>query len=244
MIIDVTTDDGTPISFECEQTIASAWVSRGILEGSTYPHLPFVGDVQVVLDAGANCGAAAVYFAHHYPDAVIHCCEPGSLQRAILERNAADRSNIVVHPIGLHDHDGVLPLYQGLDDSGMTSLHRTDWNAAEPAESVTVRAAGPWAAEMGLDRLDVVKLDVEGCEVPVLESLGPLLPTVKVLYVEYDSRHDRRAIDRILADTHDLYAGKVLLDQGELVYVSRTIADDPAATEHLRERLTQSTGGR
>lgn len=237
MILDVTTDDGTSIAFECEDTIASAWVTRGVLAGTTYPVLPFVDDVEVVLDAGANCGAASVYFAHHYPDARIHSCEPGSHQRAFLERNVARHPGITVHPIGLHDHDGELPLYQGLDDSGSSSLIPGEWNADEPTETVTVRAAGPWAAELGLDRLDIVKLDVEGCEVPVLESLAPLLPTVQVLYVEYDSRDARRAIDTLLAPTHELYVGKVLLDQGELVYLSRRWADDPIATDHLRTML-------
>lgn len=233
MKLTIEPDDTEPFEFECEDTIASAWVSKDILLNRTYPVLPFIDDVRVVLDAGGNCGAAAVHFARHYPDATIHTFEPGSHQRAFLERNAAAHSGISIHPIALHREDGEMPLYQGDSDSGMSSLAPSAW-ATVSSETVTVRSAGGWAHEHGIDRIDVLKLDVEGCEVDVLESLGSLLGTVKVLYVEYDSREARRDIDRILEPTHDLYAGKVFLDQGELVYLSRHEANREIATDHLR----------
>ncbi|MET0902827.1 MAG: hypothetical protein ABWZ52_06285, partial [Acidimicrobiales bacterium] len=65
-------DDGAPIDFECGDTLVSRWVCEEILAGKTYPYLPFVPDVRVVFDVGANCGAATVHFARHYPDAAIH----------------------------------------------------------------------------------------------------------------------------------------------------------------------------
>jgi FkbM family methyltransferase len=237
MKLSIEASDGTTIEFECEDTIASAWVSRAILTDETYPIMPFIDDVDVVLDAGGNCGAAAVHFARAYPDATIHTCEPGSQQRAILQRNAADRPNITIHPIALHSKDGEMPLYQGDHDSGQSSLTRSEF-ATESFETAVVRDAGTWAAELGLDHIDVMKLDVEGCEVDVLESLRSLLPTVKILYVEYDSRAARREIDAILADTHELYAGKIFLDQGEVVYLSKEQADRPVVTDHLRALFT------
>lgn len=237
----LTIDADPPFEFECEDTVASAWVSKGILENQTYPVLPFVDDVRVVVDAGGNCGATAVHFARHYPAAAIHTIEPGSFQRSILERNAAPYPNITVHPIALADTDGELPLYQGAEDSGMTSLTASEWTG-DDHEVVEVRAAAGWAAATGLERIDILKLDVEGFEGAVLESLSPLLPTVQVLYVEYDSRDDRRRIDRILEPTHHLYAGKIFLDQGELVYLSHTRADEPAATDHLRSLFVPDEG--
>ena len=60
--------------------------AEGILEGRTYPHLPFVDDVQVVLDIGANAGAATRYLAHHRPDAKIYAFEPAAGPRQFLER--------------------------------------------------------------------------------------------------------------------------------------------------------------
>jgi FkbM family methyltransferase len=221
----VTGDDGEDIEFECSNTISSRWVSKAILAGHTYPCLPFVDDVQVVADVGANCGAASVYFARHYPDATVHSFEPGSEPRAILERNAAPYPNVRVHPIGLHRVDDVLPLYKGRGgDTILGSIFRRDINADE-SEPVQLRAAGDWAAEHGIERIDV------------LESLAHLLATVKVLYVEYDSRQARRDIARMVDDTHDLYKGVLYLAQGECIYLRRDLADLDAAGEHLLRLL-------
>jgi hypothetical protein len=72
--------------------------------------------------------------------------------------------------------------------------------------------------------------------VAVLHSLLPLIPTVKVLYVEYESRQDRRTIDALLAPTHELYFSMMMaLDQGECVYLHRDLADHPDAVPRLKE---------
>ncbi len=236
----VDSDDGTTVEFECADTLASQWTTRDIIAGKTYPFLPFADDVQIVFDVGANCGAASVYLARHYPDAAIHSFEPGREPRAILERNAAQYSNITVHPIGLGAIDEVVPLYQGDGDIGMGSLFRRSVNRDE-SEPVQIRAGGSWAAERGIARIDVLKVDVEGSEVNVLESLLGLLPTVKVLYLEYDSRQSRRAVDAMLEPTHELYTGLVFLDQGECIYIRKELADLESATEHLMARWRGET---
>lgn len=242
MDLRIDTPDGT-VEFECEDSIASAWVSRGILSGETYPVLPFVDDVEVILDVGANCGAATVHFARHYPLARIHSFEPGHRQRAVLERNCTRLANVSVHPIGLHAHDGEADLFAGRGDSGMSSFTPGEWTTAS-SERAQLRSAGGWAAENGLDRIDIVKLDVEGCEVDVLRSLDALVATIKVAYVEYDSRTARREIDAVFDPTHHLYSGKVLLDQGEVVYLRADLADDPRADQYLRDTFTEAIADR
>jgi FkbM family methyltransferase len=241
MKLTLTGPDGGPIDFECGDTMISRWISREILAGKTYPFLPFVTDVQVVFDVGANCGAATVHFARHYPDAVVHAFEPGSEPRAILERNAAAYPNVQVHPVGLHSADQTVPLYKGGEDSGLGSVFRRPVNLDE-SEPVELRASGAWAAERGITRIDVLKVDTEGCEIHVLGGLSALLPTVKVLYVEYDSRQALRDLDRMLEASHELYMGLVFLDQGECIYIRKDLADLPAATERLRELVSAFAG--
>lgn len=196
--------------------------------------LPFVDDIDVIWDAGANCGAASVHLARAYPDAVVHAFEPGSQALSYLRRNTGALQNVTVHPIGLDDRDSVARLQFDAFDIGQASVRG---NAAKVGgEDVTLRSAGDWAAEHGIDRIDLLKLDVEGCEVAVLDSLVLLIPTMKVIYVEYESRADRRAIDAMLAPTHELYYSAMMaLDQGECVYLHRDLADHPAAVPRLKE---------
>ena len=226
-----TFDDGAPVEFECEDNIVSRWVCESILRGETYPHLPFLGDVGVILDVGANCGATTVYLAHHHPDAAIHCFEPAPIPRARLEHNVAAMERVQVHPFGLHDHDATVDLHVGIG-SGMSSVVHTDDPDAR-IERIEVRDAGRWSNDQGIDAIDILKVDVEGLETQVLASLAHLLPTVKVCYLEYDSRHDRRRIADLFAPTHDLYLGMMFLDQGECIYLRRDLADHPDAGARL-----------
>lgn len=236
-------DDGGLVGFECAPGFVSRWVCEAILCGQTYPHLAFVPDVRVVFDVGANCGATTVFFARHHPDAVVHSFEPARGSVALLRRNTSALPNVEVHPIGLHSEDMEVPLYFGAGDAGMASILQRDVNV-ERSEPVQIRAAGPWALEHDIERIDILKVDVEGCEVPVLRSLEGLLPTVKVLYVEYDSRADRRAIEDLLADTHELFLGVVFLDQGECVYIRRDLAGVDGALERLTELAGEAIEGR
>lgn len=243
MILEATTDDGAVLRIDCPRSLTSRWTNEAILRGATYPFVPFVGEVRTIVDAGANVGAATVYFAHRAPGARVHSIEPGAEARSYLERNVAHLPNVTVHPIALAGEDGTATLHVDRDvDLGQASIrHRHDGGHAE---EVTVRAAGAWAAEQGITAIDVLKVDVEGCELEVLESLGRLTATAKVLYVEYDDRRTRRAIDALLAPTHELYVGFLFLDQGEATYVrSDLLTDDDAAREHLRSVLAGRQGG-
>lgn len=238
MDLTVPTSAGEEIHFECADTWVSRWICEAILQGKTYPLVRFVEDVQVVVDVGANCGAATVHLARAYPHATVHSLEPASEPRAILERNVSKLPNVLVHPIGLFNRDEQLPLFHGLEDSGTGSIIPREGVNLDVCETVDLRDAATWADTNNIDRIDVLKLDVEGVEVEVLERLVSLLPTMKVLYVEYDSRQARRRIDDLLRDTHELYFGMLqALDQGESLYLRKDLADHPDAIGQLKEYL-------
>jgi FkbM family methyltransferase len=232
LILTAETVDGATLALDCPEHLAAAWTSRAILEGRTYPEVPFVGEVRTIVDAGANIGAATIFFAHHHPDARVHAVEPGAEARAFLERNVAGLPNVTVHPVALAEADATTRLFHVEGDIGQASL--VDSAESIGSEEVVVRAAGAWAAEQGIDRIDILKVDVEGYEVAVLESLGPLVAGAKVIHVEYDDRKARRRIEAMLATTHELYIGTVLLDQGEVTYVrTDLLADTVLAQQSL-----------
>jgi FkbM family methyltransferase len=234
--------DAPPTDFECFDNWLSRWVSNSILAGETYPQLPAIGELATVVDVGANCGATSVYFARCYPDATIHAIEPGRAAFELLSRNARPYPNIHVHNVGLYSVDKTVPLYAGVQDAGTASIFLRAGKNTEVCEDIQLRQAGSWVAEQGIESIDMLKVDAEGCELEILEALRHVLPGVKVIYVEYDDIGARRTIDRLLEPTHELCRAMCFLDQGEMTYVGRQVlAADPSAStsiiEFFRERL-------
>lgn len=213
-----TTVNGREVEFETFKDVASVMGSKAILAGQTYPVLPALGEARTILDVGANAGAATVFFACHFPDATIHAFEPGPETFETLKRNTAGWARIHLHPFGLYDADERRALYRGKVGPGQASIIKGDEVAAE-SDVVDLRDARSWIEAEGIDRIDILKIDTEGCEVPILESMRSALATVRVLYLEFHSREDWRRIDELLEATHTLGLGRYFFGGGEVVYV-------------------------
>jgi FkbM family methyltransferase len=211
---------GEDLEFESFSNCLSRVTAEAILSGKTYPVIPFVRDVDVVMDVGGNVGAAAVFFSHAYPDATIHSFEPGSWAYRLLKANTDARPNVQAHNFGLYPRDTSLPLYRGKYDSGMSSVAKSE-STTEKSELVALRSVAAWLEENSIAAIDILKIDAEGCEVPILEALGDLRAKVKVVYLEYHSDDDRKAFDRLLGDTHLLMHGQMMLHLGEVTYVAK-----------------------
>lgn len=214
------------LAFRLFKTDVCFQIANDIFAGTTYPNVPFVSGVKTILDIGANVGAASVYLGMSYPEARVYAFEPGSDALSLLRGNVEQLGNVSVFPFGLFDHDKTLPLFHGKNDSVESSLCASTRTVAE-AERIRLRCASQFLSEHGIASVDILKIDTEGCEVPILRSLSAYLPEVKVLYVEYHSERDRRMIDEMLAETHVLWSGHVTFAyRGEFCYLKRELVPD------------------
>ena len=214
---------GLPLSFRLFKTDIGFKIAHDILAGTTYPHVHFVTGVKTILDVGANLGAASAYFAMLYPQARVYALEPASAPFSLLKYNTASFPNVASFPFGFFAHDKQAALFHGKTDSvesSVISTHRTD----SDGEQIQLVSATTFLAEQGLENVDILKLDTEGCEVPILRSLKNYLGELKLLYVEYHSERDRRLIDELLAETHILWRGhSPLAYRGEFCYLNRRL---------------------
>lgn len=224
--------NGTSLELECFDNWVSAVTCAGILRGEVYRDMPMLGDVKVVLDVGAYVGASTLYFSRVYPRAEIFAFEPALAPFELLLKNTQSCANVRAHNFGLFSDDREVPLHEGTIDRGTSSVGRSDM-AGERSEIVTLRSAKKWLDQSSVERIDVLKVDTEGCEVPILTTLREHLPKTTVIYVEYHNEEDRRAIDRLLAPTHVLVYGKIpMLHRGELTYVATSAFPPQAFSKH------------
>jgi FkbM family methyltransferase len=207
-----------------------------VLQGESYPALDQTLDVQVVLDVGANVGASTVWFSHLFPGAVIHAFEPAPAPFRLLVRNTSELAGVHCHRFGLFSEDGTATLHDGSMDSGMASIAPNPLTLKQ-GQPVELRSIAGWLDDTGTTRVDVIKIDTEGCELPILRGLRGRLASIALVYVEYHSESDRHGIDELLAPSHLLARGRALRPHlGELAYVAREVfeADDAALDTEIR----------
>ncbi|MCP4330500.1 MAG: FkbM family methyltransferase [Alphaproteobacteria bacterium] len=224
------------IELHCFDNPASRSIARGIVSGETYPPVDFLTKIRTVVDVGANIGSAALYFGLRYPKARVVALEPGGEAFELLARNARQLPNVDAFNIGLYSEDRTARLYSGAVDSVTASVGDSVLNTRH-SETINLRRASDWMGENDIDTIDILKIDTEGCEVPILRSLEAWLPRVKVLYVEYHSEDDRLAIDTIMRRTHLLFAGTIAaVHRGEFTYVAERAF--PSRRDRDRQRIT------
>jgi FkbM family methyltransferase len=130
---------------------------------------PRVDNPRVILDLGGNVGFASVFFACRYPAARIICVEPAETPQKTLRANIAPFSNIEVVQVAVTDQDGTVNFYEGPTDIGSSLSRREGSSEARPVQGKTLRSL---LREAEVERVDLLKVDIEGAEWDVLRDLG------------------------------------------------------------------------
>lgn len=178
-----------------------------------------------VVDIGANVGLYAIYAKLIDPNSVIHCFEPSPNSLLLLRTNLGHLPGIYVHPIGLFNRQEEALLNIHRFNTGQNSIKFKDESYSD---SVTIQL-GDAAKEfdkLGLNHINVMKIDTEGCEVEILESLGHRLSRVDYILFEYHSENDRRQIDNLLREFY-LFGSKAdFLGKGVVKYINARLIKD------------------
>jgi FkbM family methyltransferase len=171
--------------------------------------LAFLGPGRVAVDIGANLGEWAVPLARRVgPSGRLLAIEPAPRAATAVDKtlvaNALAQAEVIRCAVG--DHDGTVefaaPIVTSVRiDTGTARIGPAA--AGHEALTVVSRTLDSLAAERRLDRIDLIKIDVEGAERQVLDgaraSIARFRP-VLVLETGHEADGDRRAI-------HDLLGG-------------------------------------
>ncbi|HEY1719832.1 MAG TPA: FkbM family methyltransferase [Magnetospirillaceae bacterium] len=172
---------------------------QDILSGKAYPATarPQGYVLDTIVDVGANIGASALHFLTQTPRRMI-CFEPSAENYGFLKQNLTGLANVETYQFGLFSRDCDVPLYTGRHQQMQNSVIKSI-ETGDAYETIKLRRASSVLSELNVDRISVLKIDTEGCEVPILNDIAAMLPRVDMLYLEYHSEQDRRDIDTMLA---------------------------------------------
>jgi FkbM family methyltransferase len=134
----------------------------------------------IVLDLGANFGAASVYFAHAWPEARIFAVEPSPEMFRRLMETTAPYPGITCLNYAMGDRDGTADFVVSADHIG-SSLSRPDPRGR--TITVATRSLRSLMKEQGIEHIDVLKFDIEGAEEAMFRD-SAILETVDTLIGE------------------------------------------------------------
>jgi FkbM family methyltransferase len=171
-----------------EEPIALAIFANGVYEPDTVAAiLSRIPGGGVYLDVGANIGAIALQVARQRPDARVICIEADPGVAAILRRNVAYNAlpNVTVAEClaGPCSKEAVRFYTAPIGKFGMGSIGpQFDY----PPVFLRQVALDKLLDDMGIGHVDVMKLDVEGSELGVLQGLTRRLAGSKSLKILFE----------------------------------------------------------
>lgn len=218
----------------------SRWTFMGLHErDESFQHsLRLLRPHAVAVDIGANVGVWSLLAVERHPDVQVHAFEPVPALAERLRRHVAlnglRADAIVTNVTAVAAENGVAPFFVNhTSNTGASSLYH------RPAESdeiaVPVVTLDAYAERAGLDRIDVLKVDVEGAEIAVFTGARRILSggDAPAVFFEMDARLCGKA------GTTPAEVKRLLIDYGYGIFRCRGGALVPVAIDepHRHEDL-------
>lgn len=138
-----------------------------------------VGEAPVIFDVGAYTGQVALQYRSMFPAAEIYCFEPFPDTFSVLKNKVEQDPKINCYPIGVSNEAGRQTI-QSNAHAGTNSLLKTDaaakdnWGSGllETLEQLEIEVAtlDGIVERHGIERIDLLKMDVQGAEYLVIQG--------------------------------------------------------------------------
>jgi FkbM family methyltransferase len=187
---------------------------------NAYARILARGRLPVIIDAGANIGAAAVWFGKHFPKSAVVAIEPERRNAILARRNTGGNPNIKVVEAAVGANSGFVSVFEPDAQAWAVTTRRSD----SGCPVITVEDA---LALVPQGELLLVKIDIEGFESDLFSTnVGWLDRTAAVVIEPHDwlfsGQGTSHSFQRAMGSRRfDLYI------KGEnLIFVNSSLRDD------------------
>ena len=164
------------------------------------------GPGSTLFDVGANVGDWSAMAAAAFPGATIHAFELSQRTRAVLT-NRLSAACHVIPACALGPSNGELQYKDYGDESTINTLVESTYH--DGRSSFTHRVANivtgdDYMAAHGIERIDLLKIDVEGFEYPVLEGFRNALEQGRISVIQFEYGYANGDAGHLMKDFYTL----------------------------------------
>lgn len=154
----------------------------------------YCGKKCLAFDIGANVGNYSdeiqKKFKEYSVKGEIHVFEPTKSCFQDLKRRFLKNNNIFLNNIGLSNEDKKAIIYYDKEESGLASLYQRDLLENNVSlsieETIQLKKASKYIEEKKIKHINILKMDVEGHEMAVLEGFGKYLNSKFVDFIQFE----------------------------------------------------------
>lgn len=144
-----------------------------------------------IFDAGANKGQDLnmVFKELHERDFEIHSFEPSKYTFELLQKNSPDSAKVKLNNLGLGKNVGEHTLYSNEQGSGLASLTKRKLDHFNIdfsySEKIRITSLDNYCSENGIKHIHLLKIDVEGHELDVLNGADKMFANQSIDVVTF-----------------------------------------------------------
>lgn len=172
------------------------------------PYLKF--DNNLIIDVGGNKGSYSEVLIKNFPNSNLYIFEPQKYLFDLLIKKFSTKNNVKVFNLALDENEGQLTLIKGFEGDGEASIYTRKYlkNHKKLQEKILCNRLDNIVLDQ---KIDFIKIDVEGNEMKVLYGMEKIIHKTKVIQIEFggtwiDSRFFYRDMyDYFKINNFDLY---------------------------------------
>lgn len=163
-------------------------------------------DMRVLFDVGANVGDWSAMAYRAFPQSTVHAFELSERTRVHLAR-AREGRPVVVAACALGASDAVIEYKDYGESSTLNTFVGSTFHDAHrrfDLRSARVTTGDAYMAANAIDRIDLLKIDVEGAEYPVLGGFGEALAQKRIRVIQFEYGYANGDEGHLMMDFHAL----------------------------------------
>lgn len=146
-----------------------------------------ITDPKVVFDVGANCGLFTLFVKARFPETKVYAFEPSPILAKVIRKNIGNLDGVEIMERAITDvDDAIVNLYIDMESQENNTLDASQLSGKKAVTQIQVRSLrlDTFVTDRKIERIDVLKVDIQGSEGALLKGGAASLNKTRVAFFE------------------------------------------------------------